>query len=258
MAWLKRLRHGTQSVGPASQVVGGVACADTRGGVAPLVVRRHAARFTGWRVSRVHADVMTASLTNRQSRQASAVHDRDARALERAGLRPVPAELGQVPLQLVVSEGQLQVHTAPYRGSFSSVLSQAMRAAGLGSRVLISQFLKGGVQQGPLGQVKLCGGLTWMRPDVPACLNGSDDPSCRDAVQAVWSVCRQHLLQGDLDQLVLDEIGLAIGFGLIEESELISALEQRPGSMDVIITGPAIPPRVVAMADQVTELRRGF
>jgi cob(I)alamin adenosyltransferase len=63
---------------------------------------------------------------------------------------------------------------------------------------------------------------------------------------------------GDLDQLVLDEIGLAIGFGYIDEAEVVSALEQRPGAMDVIITGPAIPPNVVAMADQVTELRRGF
>ena len=38
-------------------------------------------------------------------------------------------------------EGLLQVHTAPFRGSFGSVLSQALRTAGLGSRVLVSQFL---------------------------------------------------------------------------------------------------------------------
>ena len=68
----------------------------------------------------------------------------------------------------------------------------------------------------------------------------------------------QHLLKGDLDQLVLDEIGLAIGFGMIEEQSLVSALEQRSGSMDVIITGPAIPSCILEMADQVTELRRGF
>jgi cob(I)alamin adenosyltransferase len=138
------------------------------------------------------------------------------------------------------------------------VLSEAMRAAGLGSRVLISQFLKGGVQQGPSGRVQLCGGLVWLRPDVQACVAEPNLDGCRDAVQAVWAICRQHLMIGDLDQLVLDEIGLAIGFGYIDEAEVVLALEQRPGSMDVIITGPAIPPNVVAMADQVTELRRGF
>ena len=77
-------------------------------------------------------------------------------------------------------------------------------------------------------------------------------------MQALWSICREHLLQGDLDQLVLDEIGLAIQFGYLEETDVMQALEQRPASMDVIITGPAIPPGVVGLADQVTELRRGF
>ena len=114
------------------------------------------------------------------------------------------------------------------------------------------------MQQGPSGRVQLCGGLVWLRPDVPACVSEPNLEGCRDAVQAVWAVCRQHLITGDLDQLVLDEIGLAIGFGFIDEAEVLSALEQRPGSMDVIITGPAIPANVVEMADQVTELRRGF
>ena len=206
---------------------------------------------------------MISSLTDRH--QSKEIHSLDGDhcstdRVERGGLRPVPTAPQPPPpaLHLVAPEGQLQVHTAPYRGSFSSVLSEAMRAAGLGSRVLISQFLKGGVQQGTSGRVQLCGGLVWLRPDVQACVAEPNLDGCRDAVQAVWAICRQHLMIGDLDQLVLDEIGLAIGFGYIDEAEVVSALEQRPGSMDVIITGPAIPPNVVAMADQVTELRRGF
>ena len=102
---------------------------------------------------------MTTSLADPQSFQNSL--DRDQQALQRAGLRPLPAISDPPPLHLVAPEGQLQVHTAPYRGSFASVLSQAMRAAGLGSRVLISQFLKGGVQQGPTGRVQLCGCLLY-------------------------------------------------------------------------------------------------
>ena len=202
---------------------------------------------------------MIASLTDRHQSQEIRSLEGDHRVTERGGLWPVPDALAPpAALHLVAPEGQLQVHTASYRGSYSSVLSQAVRAAGLGSRVLISQFLKGGVQQGPSGRVQLCGGLVWLRPAVPACVAEPNLEGCRDAVQAVWAVCRQHLIAGDLDQLVLDEIGLAIGFGYIDEAEVLSALEQRPGSMDVIITGPAIPANVVEMADQVTELRRGF
>ena len=206
----------------------------------------------------MHVAAMTASLTDRHRLGGAHSEAPQHGGSDRPVLTPLPAAPDRFPLHLVAPEGQLQVHTSPFRGSFSSVLSQAMRAAGLGSRVLISQFLKGGVHQGPDGRVQLCGGLAWMRPDVPACLCGPEDQPGRDAVQAVWNVCRQHLLKGDLDQLVLDEIGLAVGFGLIEEDAVLAALDQRPGSMDVIITGPAIPSSILAMADQVTELRRGF
>ena len=201
---------------------------------------------------------MTASLT--PAHRSLDPRSKDHRALERAGLLPRPAvpPSPRVPLHLVAAEGQLQVHTASYRGSFSSVLSQAVRSAGLGSRVLIVQFLKGGVDQGPGGRVQICGGLTWLRPAIPACVEQADHPGAAQAVEAIWQICQQHLLAGDLDQLVLDEVGLAVGLGYLQEQELIEVLQQRPGSMDVIITGPSIPSSVMEMADQVTELRRGF
>jgi cob(I)alamin adenosyltransferase len=61
-----------------------------------------------------------------------------------------------------------------------------------------------------------------------------------------------------LDQLVLDEIGLAIELGYLSHVDVLSVLELRPSAMDVIVTGPAIPEEMMEMADQVTELRRGF
>ena len=188
-------------------------------------------------------------------------------AMHRGHLRPVtgshPAPL-QRSLRLVAQqEGLLQVHTAPYRGSFSGVFSQALRSAGLGSRVLISQFLKGGVDQGLERSVWLCGRLQWLRPAVASCLA---EPAAADqagveaceAVRAVWTFTREQMLAGQLDQLVLDELGLAVELGYLEEAEVLTALEQRPSHLDVILTGPSMPSSMLAMADQVTQLRRGF
>ncbi len=202
---------------------------------------------------------MTASLSTSHRPGESRLADH--RALERAGLHPLPLLTPPPPLHLVSPEGQLQVHTAPYRGSFATVLSQALRAAGLGSRVMVAQFLKGGVAQGPDRRLTLCGRMQWLRPDVACCLSESasdQDASTQEAVMALWHECRKHLLSGDLDQLVLDELGLAVALGYLDEQDVRSTLEQRPGSMDVIITGPSIPGSVMDMADQVTELRRGF
>jgi len=185
----------------------------------------------------------------------------DHSTLEQAGLRRLPSVEVRPPLYLVAPEGQLQVHTASFRGSFSGVLSQALRTAGLGSNVLIAQFLKGGVGQGPQSSLTLCDRLRWLRPSVTECLSdaaASRDDEVKEAVQAIWQICKTHLLEGTLDQLVLDEIGLAIELGYLSHVDVLSVLELRPSAMDVIVTGPAIPEEMMEMADQVTELRRGF
>lgn len=162
-------------------------------------------------------------------------------------------------------EGLLQIHTAPHRGSFSAVLSQALRAAGLGSRVLVCQPLKGGVDQGVKGSPMLCGRLCWLRPATPFCLERSAEAlavepeeaaEIRHAVREVWLYTRGELLEGRVDQVVLDELGLAIELGYLSLEEVVGTLECRPPHVDVIITGPAVPEALLAMADQITELRR--
>ena len=161
-------------------------------------------------------------------------------------------------LRLLVSEpeGLLQVHTAAYRGSCPSVFSQALRSAGLGSTVLVSQFLRGGVDQGPKKPVQMCGRLTWLRPAVADCLKGPDDGLQRQAVQDLWQETSRWLLEGAADLVVLDELGLALAYGLLDEAEVVATLGQRPSRMDVILTGPQMPASLMALADQVTELRR--
>ena len=167
------------------------------------------------------------------------------------------------PLQLVTSQGQVQIHTSHFRGSFSIVLSEALRSAGLGSKVLISQFLKGGVNQGPNGAINLCGRLEWLRPAIETCLTGEfpeENLSLKKkyeekAIKELWEFCKKRIVEKKLDKIVLDEIGVAINLGFIEENDLISMINNRPSSTDVILTGQSIPSKVIEMADQITELR---
>ncbi len=175
-------------------------------------------------------------------------------------IRPVP---DRRPLQLVTTQGQVQIHTSTFRGSFSIVLSEALRSAGLGSKVLISQFLRGGVNQGPNGAINLCGRLEWIRPAIETCLPEQLEKKdlslqrkyAEKAIKELWEFCKARLIQKKLDKLVLDEIGMAISLGFIKENDLISMINNRPSSTDIILTGPSIPPKVIEMADQITELR---
>ena len=184
-------------------------------------------------------------------------------SLPLAALAPVPPA---PVLRLVAQqEGLLQIHTAPFRGSFGAVLSQALRTAGLGSRVLVSQLLKGGVDQGLESSLWLCGRLQWLRPGVPYCISEpaasqSEELAAQSlaAVQQVWAYSREQLLSGAVDLLVLDELGLAVELGYLDKAEVLATLERRPVHLDVIVTGPAMAPELMAMADQVTKLRRGL
>lgn len=205
---------------------------------------------------------MTVSLASHRHPQRPAGGPRsDGHGHGSGGLRPTGAAPS---LQLVPQpEGLLQIHTAPFRGSVAAVFSQALRSAGLGSRVLVSQFLKGGVDQGVAGSLRLCGRLQWLRPATPLCieepLSAADDPEAaqiRDAVLEVWGYSRDRLLEGSVDLLVLDELGLAIDLGFLPAEEVSATLERRPAHLDVILTGPAMPAELMAMADQVTQLRR--
>ena len=167
------------------------------------------------------------------------------------------------PLQLVRTQGQVQIHTSPFRGSFSVVLSEALRSAGLGSKVLITQFLKGGVNQGPNGAINLCGRLEWLRPAIETCLPGDfseENLSLKKkyeekAIKELWEFCKNRIVEKKLDKIVLDEIGMAISLGFIDENDLISMIKNRPSSTDIILTGQSIPSKVIEMADQITQLR---
>ena len=174
------------------------------------------------------------------------------------GHRPgLPTCSHGVPDRFARPDGLFQVTLAPFRGSCNDVLSQAIRVAGQGSRVMIAQFLNGGINQGPERATRLCGSLDWIRPAIDCCLV---DPSAvtqvhRQAVNAVWTASRQQLLSGVLDLMVLDELGLALKFGLLEEDSVLNALRQRPASLDLTLIGSAIPDAILDMANQVTRLR---
>jgi cob(I)alamin adenosyltransferase len=53
-------------------------------------------------------------------------------------------------------------------------------------------------------------------------------------------------------------LGLAIELGYVALDEVVASLERRPAHLDVMLTGPSMPAVLMAMADQVTQLRRGL
>ena len=159
--------------------------------------------------------------------------------------------------------GQIQIYQSSYRGSYSSIIRDSLRNAALGRKVLLIQFMKGGVKQGVDNAVKLCGNLTWVRSSHSFDQYNSEEiennenlkNSIHESTFELWNYCKKELKSGENDQIILDEIFLAIEMKIIDKDDLISTLENRFISGDVILTGTDIPKDLLLMANQITELR---
>lgn len=157
----------------------------------------------------------------------------------------------------LVVEGLVQVFTCSHRSFFTNVMAQALRVAGQGTSVLIVQFLKGGIGQGYDHPIKLGQNLDWIRCDLPRCI---DTPQL-DAIETsslleLWQQTQKVVKQGKYSLVVLDELSLAINFGLIASEEVLELLDNRPQHIDVILTGPDMPQALLDAADQITQVRR--
>ena len=61
--------------------------------------------------------------------------------------------------------------------------------------------------------------------------------------------------KGGFDVLILDEICVAVHFGLIEENDILPIFEQKPDNIELILTGRYCPEAWMERADLVTEMK---
>jgi len=154
-------------------------------------------------------------------------------------------------------EGLVQVFTCSHRSFFTSVIAQALRIAGQGTPVLVVQFLKGGIGQGHKHPVKLGQNLDWIRCDLPRYIDTPQlDEAETHSLSELWQYTQKVVDEGKYSLVLLDELSLAINFGLIPQDQVLAFLEKRPCYVDIILTGPEMPQALLDVADQITEIRR--
>lgn len=163
------------------------------------------------------------------------------------------------PFALSPIAGQIQVFTCVHRNFFTTVLAQALRHAGQGTAVLIIQFFKGGIDQGPHNPTHLSQNLDWVRCRLPGSINGAPEQAEeRSAILELWEFAQDAIEGGRYEQVILDELSLAIFHGVIAEAEVQALLDHRPPHVDVIFLGQHMPTAIIQAADQVTNLRNLF
>lgn len=154
-------------------------------------------------------------------------------------------------------EGSLRVFTSVHRSFFTNVMVQALHSADQGMSVLVAQFLKGGIDQGPQHMTHMGQNLDWVRCGYAGCVFENTNDA-HAAVNELWLYVKHVVQTNQYGLVMLDELSLAIDYGLIQEVDVLNLLKQRPVQMDIILTGSKMPYSILSMADQVTEFRREF
>lgn len=156
-----------------------------------------------------------------------------------------------------LDQGLIQVYTGDGKGKTTAALGLCLRAAGHGLRSMVIQFMKGNIDYGELASalklapdltIRQMGRETFVDPVHP-------DPEDVRLAQEALKLAHEVLSSGIYDIVVLDEVNVAVDFGLIDVSAVLSLLDERPARTEVILTGRKAHPLVVERADLVTEMR---
>jgi cob(I)alamin adenosyltransferase len=66
---------------------------------------------------------------------------------------------------------------------------------------------------------------------------------------------RDAMLSGRYDMVILDEINVTVWFGLLTVKQILDLLDQRPQSVEIILTGRNAPREFIQYADLVSEIK---
>ena len=156
-------------------------------------------------------------------------------------------------------KGLLIVYTGSGKGKTTCALGAAFRAVGQGLRVLMVQFIKGSWHYGELDAAKMLGDSKFeIRPMGRGFvkIGGAEtDPEDIKLAEECWQTGLDAIHSGHYDLVILDEINYVISYKMLDAEKVVAALGGKPERVHVICTGRNAHPKLVELADLVTEMK---
>ncbi|MDD4858136.1 MAG: cob(I)yrinic acid a,c-diamide adenosyltransferase [Candidatus Krumholzibacteria bacterium] len=151
--------------------------------------------------------------------------------------------------------GTIQLYTGDGKGKTTAALGAALRAVGHGKKVVMIQFMKGRLY-GELEAAKSLEGFTIEQHGRDEFVDPkSPDPVDRELAGLGWRRAEELVRDSGLSMLILDEINVAVAYGLIEIEKVLVFMKNKPERLELILTGRYAPAEMIALADTVTEMK---
>jgi cob(I)alamin adenosyltransferase len=150
------------------------------------------------------------------------------------------------------------VHTGDGKGKSTAAFGLALRGWNQGWSIAVFQFVKSAKwrlgEQTAFEQLgiewhKMGSGWSWSRKQ------GDEEDHAAAAVEG-WAEIKRRIAAEEHDLLLLDEFTYPINWGWVDVDDVVETLVNRPGHQHVVITGRRADPRLVEVADLVTEMTK--
>jgi len=156
-----------------------------------------------------------------------------------------------------LDKGFLQIYTGGGKGKTTAAIGQAVRAAGHGLKIHITQFMKDYPYNELIGLKYLADWISIDQYCTDAFVFKKEPPSEELINQAKIGLAhaKEKMLSSDYDMVILDEVLVSIYFGLFQTEEIIEFVNLRPENVELILTGRYCPDELIELADLVTEMK---
>jgi cob(I)alamin adenosyltransferase len=149
----------------------------------------------------------------------------------------------------------IQIYTGKGKGKTTAALGLALRAVGNGLKVIMIQFMKGR-ECGEIKAAKILQNFKIEQYGRCEFVNPKDIKKC-DYEWAEKGIKRaKEVIQSQkYDIVILDEINVALKYGIINLTDIIEIIKKRPAGIELILTGRDMPTELISYADLITEMR---
>ncbi len=153
-----------------------------------------------------------------------------------------------------MDKGYIHIYTGNGKGKTTAALGLSVRGVCSGKSVYFGQFVKGmkysetkAVEYLPNFEIHQFGRNCFIY----------NEPTQEDVDKAKegLEICKNMVISGEYDVVVLDELNIALYYKLFSIEEVVELLEKKAPHVEIIITGRYAPQELIDKADLVTEMK---
>ena len=156
-------------------------------------------------------------------------------------------------------DGLVIVYTGNGKGKTTAALGMALRATGYDHKICMIQFIKGSWHYGEMDSVEKLGSNFELIAVGKGFVGIIDDKIPKEEHQKIAQeaikISKEKINSDKYDLIILDEINYAVNLDLIKVNDVIELINNKPDSLNLVLTGNHVKSEIIEIADLVTEMK---